>query len=134
MTPRNKPKDRRPAVITGQKVNRQPGDTDKVLRRQMTFAEQRLWNAVRANRLNGLQFRRQQVLGDFIADFYCNDLNLVIEIDGGIHQGQRGYDCQRDQVLYQRGFKVLRFSNEEVVRSLDGVLEQIAKVSRAVAR
>jgi very-short-patch-repair endonuclease len=94
----------------------------------MTLAESRFWDAVRANRLDGLPFRRQQVIEGFIADFYCNSLRLVVELDGGVHETQEGYDRFREKAIKHRGLKVLRFSNDDVVQRLDWVLDRILKL------
>jgi very-short-patch-repair endonuclease len=72
-----------------------------------------------------LHFRRQQIIVGFIADFYCHAAGLVIELDGGIHQRQAGYDAERDKILTARGLRVMRFKNEEVLRDLKGVLARI---------
>ncbi len=91
----------------------------------MTYGERCFWNAFRKNQLKGFRFRRQQVIHGFIADFYCNQLNLVVEIDGGIHEEQKDYDKLRDMIISQYGIKVLRFTNEQVIDHMDNVIEQI---------
>ena len=91
----------------------------------MTYGERCFWNASRKNQLKGYRFRRQQVIHGFIADFYCNQLNLVVEIDGGIHEEQKDYDKLRDQIINRHGIRVLRFSNEEVMNNMDMVIKQI---------
>lgn len=95
------------------------------MRREQTPAEILLWQQLRANRLGGLRFRRQQVLDGFIADFYCHQAGLVIEIDGGIHEKQTDYDALRDRIIAARGLQILRFSNEQVLSQLDVMLAQI---------
>jgi very-short-patch-repair endonuclease len=97
----------------------------KQLRQEMTHAEQVLWQKLRANRLAGLHFRRQQVLHGFIADFYCHTLGLVVEVDGTIHRTQRDYDQERDTVLIEHGLTVLRFSNRDVLENLDAIVNTI---------
>jgi very-short-patch-repair endonuclease len=94
----------------------------------MTAEEKILWQHLRINRLNGLHFRRQQVIDGFIVDFYCHKAKLVVEVDGGIHQHQVEYDAARDKVLTARGLRVLRIRNEDVRRRLEEVLARIAKV------
>jgi very-short-patch-repair endonuclease len=96
----------------------------------MTPAERRVWERLRANRLDGLRFRRQQVIDGFIADFYCHSTALVVEIDGSVHEGREAYDAGRDQIFRQRGFLVLRFTNAEVEADLDGVIGRIAAECR----
>ena len=82
-TPRKK--DGTNNIVIGQKVNSDKVQRAKELRRQMTPEENILWQYLRANRLHGLHFRRQQIIDGFIADFYCHASRLVIEVDGKIH-------------------------------------------------
>jgi very-short-patch-repair endonuclease len=114
-------------IVIGQKVTPVKVQLAKELRRQMTQEEKILWQNLRANRLNGLHFRRQQIIDGFIADFYCHTARLVIEVDGEIHQQQAEYDAERDKVLSARGLRLLRIKNEEVRQNLDSVLARIAK-------
>ena len=100
----------------------------KELRWQMTPAELALWERLQNKQLCGLKFRRQHPLHHFILDFYCHAHQLVIEVDGGIHQQQRGYDESRTEWLTQRGFKVIRFTNDEVLNDIETVLQQIVVV------
>jgi very-short-patch-repair endonuclease len=95
------------------------------LRRDQTAAESALWTKLRAKRLDGLRFRRQFTIDNFIADFCCREYKLVIELDGIHHAEQAGYDAWRTQILEQRGFRVMRFSNDEVLENPDGVVEAI---------
>lgn len=97
----------------------------KELRNNMTFAEKQLWAKLSKNQINGLKFRRQHPINNFIADFYCHSAKLIIEVDGGIHNFQKDYDKGRDYELNSLGLKVLRFSNEEVLNDLDKVLIKI---------
>ncbi len=113
------------SIIIGQKV-----DTDKLarakeLRRDMTEAEKVLWSALRTNRFGGYHFRRQQVIDGFIADFYCHEMGLVVEVDGDIHSNQIQYDMERDAILKAHSLRVLRVTNEEVQTDLQGVLARI---------
>jgi very-short-patch-repair endonuclease len=117
-------------IVAGQKVDATKVQRAKELRRQMTEAELILWQHLRRNQLRGFHFRRQQVIDGFIADFYCHAAGLVIEVDGGVHGEQAGYDEERDRVLAQRGLRVLRIGNDEVRRDLDGVLGRIAQACR----
>jgi very-short-patch-repair endonuclease len=112
-------------IVIGQKVDASKIQRAKELRREMTPAESLLWQRVRARRLNGFHFRRQQVIDGFIVDFYCHAAGLVVEIDGGIHDRQVDYDTQRDRILAARGLRVLRFENRECVENLEGVLGRI---------
>src|SRR5687767_8446992 len=95
------------------------------LRRQGTAAEERLWDSLRAGRLDGLKFRRQHAVGRFILDFYCPSRRLCVEVDGEIHQGQLERDEARDVALGRRGVRTVRFTNEEVLTSLPTVLSAI---------
>jgi very-short-patch-repair endonuclease len=112
-------------IVIGQKVSAVKAARARELRQNMTPAEKVLWQALRANRLDGIHFRRQQVIAGFIVDFYCHAASLVIEVDGGIHVHQAESDRQREQALTERGFRVIRFQNEQVFNDLGGVLAQI---------
>ena len=94
------------------------------MRREMTPAERRFWEAARGNRL-GVHFRRQQVVGGFIVDFYCRELNLVVEIDGEIHDHQLASDREREEKLHGQGIRIMRFANEHIVDHLPNVLAAI---------
>ncbi|HCF30201.1 MAG TPA: restriction endonuclease, partial [Cyanobacteria bacterium UBA11049] len=80
--------------------------------------EKILWHHLRTNKLNGLHFRRQQVIDGFIVDFYCHAAGVVIEVDGAVHLQQVEYDARRDQILSLRGLRILRITNEEVKHNL----------------
>ncbi len=97
----------------------------KTLRAEQTEAEQRLWYHLRANRLNGLKFKRQKPLGPYIVDFVCMEHALIVEADGGHHEGNQAYDLRRDNWLREQGFRVLRFWNNEVLGETEAVLEKI---------
>ncbi len=92
------------------------------LRKTMTPAETRLWNEVlRGRRFHGYRFLRQKPLLDYIADFYCSELRLVIELDGDSHAAQQDYDHTRTQRLAAHGITVIRYTNRDVLENLDGV-------------
>jgi very-short-patch-repair endonuclease len=97
------------------------------LRHESTRAEQIIWAAVRAHRLNGASFRRQVPIGSYITDFVCHAANLVIEIDGGQHFESENLkkDARRDAFLRSEGFHVLRVTNHEVMTNRAGVLSVI---------
>jgi very-short-patch-repair endonuclease len=99
----------------------------KELRKNMTPAEKVLWKHIRNRKFGKLKFRRQHPIDIFIADFYCHELKLVIEIDGGIHQlpEHREYDIGRNAEMNDMGIEVIRFTNEEVLNSLTTVLKKI---------
>ncbi len=95
------------------------------LRRRTTPAEQRLWQSLRADRLAGLHFRRQQLIAGFIVDFYCHAARLAVEVDGPVHETQAEYDAERDRILGREGIQVLHIANEDVERRLPLVLRHI---------
>jgi very-short-patch-repair endonuclease len=100
----------------------------RALRKNSTDVERILWSELRGHRLNGASFRRQVPIQSYIADFVCHAAKLVIELDGGQHfsdQSERA-DVRRSAVIEAQGFKVLRFSNHDVMTNRDGVLETIA--------
>ena len=87
-----------------------------------TPAEAALWQALRAHKLRGFKFRRQQVIGPFIVDFYCASTRLVVEVDGPVHERRSDEDAARQEFLEARGLHVLRFQNADVLDRLDSVL------------
>jgi very-short-patch-repair endonuclease len=93
----------------------------------MTDAEKLLWSKVRGKQLNGLQFYRQKIIGNYVADFYCPKTRLVIEIDGGQHYSAEGKekDRLRDEHMARAGITVLRFQDREVLENLESVLEKL---------
>jgi very-short-patch-repair endonuclease len=95
------------------------------LRRNQTEAEQRLWNALRDRQLDGAKFRRQVPLPPYFGDFVCFERKLVVELDGGQHAEREDYDETRTKTLEQRGYRILRFWNNEVMGNLEGVIETI---------
>jgi very-short-patch-repair endonuclease len=95
------------------------------MRRLPTEAERNFWQVVRDRRLNGLKFKRQVPIGNYIADFVCLEHRLIVEIDGAPHDANRRYDTQRDLFLVSQGFRVLRFWNYEISADIDGVLQVI---------
>jgi very-short-patch-repair endonuclease len=112
-------------VVIGQKVSSALQQRARELRRTMTPAETILWQELRHNRLNSLQFRRQQIIDSYIVDFYCHAKALVVEVDGDVHDLQKEYDKEREMHLIARGFHVLRFTNEEVHNTTSAVLRRI---------
>ena len=95
------------------------------LRKEATEAEKLLWSHLRRHQMLGYQFRRQEPIGKYIVDFLCYQQRLVIELDGGQHQEQADYDTERTRWLESRGFRVIRFWNDDVLRETEGVLEAI---------
>jgi len=94
------------------------------MRKHPTPAEEALWERLRRRQL-GIRFRRQHCIDRFIVDFYARDAGLIVEVDGPIHQAQREYDAWRQSVLEELGYRVLRFTNEQVLEDIEGVLECI---------
>ena len=113
-------------IVIGQKVSAAKVEAAKQLRRHMTPEENLLWQQLRRNQLNGLHFRRQQVIDGFIVDFYCHAAGLIVELDGPVHYQQIEYDEERDRILSARGLCILRIKNEEIKRDLPGVLARVA--------
>ncbi|MDD5222805.1 MAG: endonuclease domain-containing protein [bacterium] len=107
--------------------NKKLKDYSRKLRNNMTDAEKMLWLKIRAKQLQGYQFYRQRIIGNYIVDFYCPKAKLVIELDGGQHyqdQGARN-DQIRDEFIKSLGIKVIRFSDLDVMKNLNGVIEEI---------
>ena len=112
-------------IVRGQSVSYEMRERAKKLRREMTPAEKILWKEVRANKLSGLHFRRQQIIHGYFADFYCHQHELIVELDGGIHDLQKEYDAEREAHLIALGFRIIRFRNEEITNNLKAVLQKI---------
>ena len=91
----------------------------------MTEAESHLWRRLRMRQILGAKFRRQHPVGKYILDFACIDVKLAIEVDGGQHSEIQSQDNLRTAWLQAQGWKVLRFSNTEVLQNIEGVLEQV---------
>jgi very-short-patch-repair endonuclease len=104
----------------------------RALRQDLTKAERTIWYGLRAHRLDGASFRRQTPIGPYIVDFVSHAAKLVVEIDGGQHfeDGHEARDKRRDAFLAAKGFRVLRFSNHDVMTNRAGVLETIATAVR----
>lgn len=112
-------------IIVGQRITSEKYQRSKQLRKEMTPEEKILWEQLRRNNLNGLHFRRQQIIDGFIVDFYCHQAQLVIEVDGEIHDLQVESDQERDAILAARGLKIMRIKNQEIRQNLQDVLQQI---------
>lgn len=99
----------------------------RLLRNKMTAAEKSLWIYLQNKKLEGYKFRRQHPLHLFIVDFYCHELELIIEVDGGYHETkeQKKEDENRTELLNFQGLTVIRFTNEEVLTDIDTVLIKI---------
>ena len=99
-------------------------NTAKTLRKSQTDAEKLLWKHLRAKQMEGLKFKMEQSIGNYVIDFICLEKLLVIEVDGGQHADNKK-DEERDAWLKSEGFKVLRFWNNEALTNIKGVLEVI---------
>jgi very-short-patch-repair endonuclease len=110
------------------KVSARLRSNARALRRNSTDVERILWSELRDHRLNGAGFRRQVPIGNYIADFMCHAAKLVIEIDGGQHFSDRAQqaDAARSAAIEAKGYRVLRFTNHDVMKNRTGVLETIA--------
>jgi very-short-patch-repair endonuclease len=97
------------------------------LRKNQTEAEKKLWRFLRSRGLRGFKFRRQQPLDPYVADFCSFEAKLIIELDGGQHAESREKDERRTRFLEQKGFQVIRFWDNEVFESMEGVAEIILK-------
>ena len=102
----------------------------RLLRREMTRGEWKLWSRLRGRRLAGLKFRRQAPVGPFVVDFYCPAQRLVIEVDGPQHANRLLQDGARDGWLRAHGYRVLRFSADHVFRKTDDVVDAVCREIR----
>jgi very-short-patch-repair endonuclease len=117
------------------KVSSRLRSNARALRKNSTDVERILWAELRDHRLNGVSFRRQVPIANYIADFVCHAAKLVIELDGGQHfsSGQEAADADRSAIIEAKGFRVLRFSNLDVITNRSGVLETIVAAIEASA-
>ena len=99
----------------------------KQLRKNMTKTESLLWERLSNNQLDGIRFRRQHPIANYIVDFYCHKYKLVIEVDGEYHRtkDQMIHDQKRDSTLKNLGLSILRFTNQEVHQNIDKVITKI---------
>ena len=111
-------RDKTPEVIFGHA---------REMRKNPTNAEQLLWKALRGRNLSNLKFRRQQPMKGYILDFYCEAARLGVEVDGEIHLGeqQKKHDQQRTEYLAEYGIKIIRFKNDQIVKTIAEVLKSI---------
>lgn len=98
----------------------------------MTEAERRLWHSLRLRQIDGHKFRRQYPLGRYIVDFVCLERKLIVEVDGSQHSERKVEDTIRSQWLRNKGFRVVRFWNNEIMSNLDGVTTVIGEALRAM--
>jgi len=100
-------------------------EISKELRKNQTTSEEFLWDILRNRKLNNLKFRRQHPFWRYIADFYCDEINLVIELDWKVHENQKEYDELRDEIISKYWVKIIRIKNEELIDNLDSVILKI---------
>jgi very-short-patch-repair endonuclease len=103
-----------------------PSDLARRLRRDVTEAEKVLWRLLRNRALGGAKFRRQALMGRYIADFACLERKLIVEADGDQHAASKT-DAVRTSWLESRGFRVLRFANRDILENLEGVAAVVLK-------
>jgi len=103
------------------------------MRKEPTVYERILWQELRAKKM-GVKFRRQHLIDQFVVDFYCVELGLVVEVDGGIHGKQRSADLEREQILKALGCSMIRFNNKAVEEELPKVIKNIREVVRELSR
>ena len=106
-------------------------DRRRALRVRSTPAERRLWHALRRRQLDGLRFRRQHSILNYVVDVYCAEAGLVIEVDGAVHAdpARNAYDARRQRDLEALGLRVLRVSNEDVLERLDLVVAAVRQAT-----
>ena len=100
------------------------------LRKEQTPQESKLWSIVRNHKFYGLEFRRQYPIGDYIVDFICREKKVIIELDGGHHNELENleYDRQRSLYLEKRGYKVIRFWNNDIDNNIEGVYAMLKDI------
>jgi very-short-patch-repair endonuclease len=111
-------------IIPGQRVTKEKLQRARALRGDMTPAEKLLWHELRGNKI-GVHFRRQQIIMGFIVDFYCHEADLIIEVDGDIHELQQEEDARREKALVEMGLRIIRFRNHDVLKNLSEIAEKI---------
>jgi very-short-patch-repair endonuclease len=104
------------------------------LRKKMTEAERVLWFYLRDRRLCGLKFRRQQIMDGYIADFFCHEKKLLIEVDGGIHntEPQKVIDARKESAALSRGLHIVRIENKEIMHSIKVCLKKLEEFMKEI--
>src|SRR5690349_15907287 len=95
------------------------------MRRDSAYVEKLFWGEIRDRKLGGFKFRRQASVGPYYADYLCAPKKVIVELDGGVHKLRLERDKVRDAVLRERGYRIVRFSNEQVLADLPGVLAKL---------
>ena len=107
-------------------------DKRRSLRNNATPVEAELWRVLKGRQVGGYKFRRQQGIGPYILDFYCPELLLCVELDGGSHDFKYEYDEQRSAYLKEQGICVIRFSNDQIWTSVEGIVSEILRVANQI--
>ena len=115
-----------------EKVHKPSTSMARKLRRNDTEAEKRLWSALRSRQFLGLKFRRQSPVGEFIADFLCEGMRIIVQADGGQHADNPA-DTDRTVRLQAAGYHVIRYWNNDIMSNLEGVLEDLRGRVSAIA-
>jgi len=115
------------------KVSDRQRNQAKRLRQTMTRAESLLWRYLKARHIDGIAFRRQAPMGRFIADFVSHAARVVVEVDGGSHdfRARQWADLKRDEWFVSQQYAVLRFTNEQILKNLEGVIETVRETASA---
>jgi very-short-patch-repair endonuclease len=118
-------------VERGHKGMRSPDRRElcRELRRRNTPAEEFFWELVRDRRFDGLKFRRQHPIGEFVADFYCSERRLVVELDGAVHDNTGDRDQARDEAIERTRIQVIRVTNQEVLDDPEDVLNRLRRIT-----
>jgi very-short-patch-repair endonuclease len=117
-----------PAKRSNPKIMHRAGE----LRKELTPAERKLWAYLRGDKLNGVNFRRQHAIGNYIVDFVSIKEKLIIELDGSQHLEQEEYDIERTRYLESQGYRVIRFWNNQVENEINGVIQKLDEIMRGV--
>jgi very-short-patch-repair endonuclease len=107
--------------------NRELVERARILRNNMTLAEIILWSRLRSKKINGYKFRRQQPIFDYVVDFYCDELKMIIEVDGEIHllSEKTDSDLKRDKILKINGYHIIHLTNLEIETELDATIKKV---------
>ena len=102
----------------------------KILRKNQTPQEKILWNLLRNRKFHNLKFKRQVPFGRYVADFFCEEKKIIIELDGGQHNEYENmiYDTERTKYFEKEGYKVIRFWNNEIDKNIEGVYLKLSEV------
>lgn len=95
----------------------------KRMRHEPVATEELFWSCVRNRKLGGFKFKRQVLIGPYIADFVCLEMRVVVELDGALHENRKDYDAERDRYLTNAGFKVMRLRNEDLAGALAATMK-----------